>query len=60
MEKNKFGSFDLGRQLSNFEMKYFDDFMKPINSEIPANEISITDSVEYNIQNLDNYLNGKF
>lgn len=64
MEKNnQNNSFDLGRKLTKYEMENFDAFMKPSNTSNTsksAMEVNIKESVDRNIEKLDDYLTGNF
>jgi len=53
--KNHFGSFDLERQLTTFEVENFDLFMKPINHSIKSSQINLSQSVENFIDHIENY-----
>jgi len=50
IDKSMFGSFDLTRTLTKYEIENFDEFMQDENEEINASRVSITRSVNESIE----------
>jgi len=55
LEIKKFGDFDLNRQLTSFEMKNFNAFMKPVNTAKDSRVVSLTKATKRIIKEADKF-----